>query len=202
MSHPGLRCWSPTGGLPEFTRCGGSAGRRCSPGDDPAPDRRLGSGLGVRSGQRLGVRRRRELGHAPPLPASLARIAPRTRQVATAPSAGAPSAGFGSLWVRAADTIARYDPSTRRTIARIPVPRVIATAFGDGRVWALSQSANTSDPNRSTATLTQIDPRSNRAVGTPTHLRTSQPIAIAVSGHNLWIADCRGALLHFKLTHH
>jgi len=139
---------------------------------------------------------------APALPASVARIDPRTRQVTTEPFSGAPSAGFGSLWVRDADTITRYDPSTGRPIARIQIPRVIAVAFGDGRVWAVSQSANTSDPNGSTATLTQIDPRSNRIVDTPTHLQTAQPIAIAVSGHDVWIADYHGGLLHFKLTHH
>lgn len=138
---------------------------------------------------------------ATPLPASVARIDPRTRQVTTEPFSGAPSAGFGSLWVRDADTITRYDPSTGLPVARIPVSRVIATAFGDGRVWALSRSANTSDPNGSTATLTQIDPRANRIVGTPTHLQTPEPIAIAVSGHDLWIADYHGGLLHFKLTH-
>jgi hypothetical protein len=140
--------------------------------------------------------------HATALPASVARIDPRTRQVTTEPFSGAPSAGFGSLWVRHDDTIMRYDPSTDRTIARIHVPRVIAVAFGDGRVWAVSGSVNTSDPNASTAMLTQIDPRSNRIVGTPSHLQTPQPVAIAVSGHDLWIADYQRGLLHFKLTHH
>jgi hypothetical protein len=138
---------------------------------------------------------------APALPASIARIDPRTRQVTTEPFSGAPSAGFGSLWVRDDDTITRYDPSTGRTIARIQVPRVIAVAFGHGRVWAVSRSANPSDPNAGTATLTQIDPRSNRVVGTPSHLQTPQPVAIAVSGRDLWIADYQRGLLHFKLTH-
>jgi hypothetical protein len=32
-----------------------------------------------------------------------------------------------------------------------------------------------------------------------TNAPASQPIAIAVSGHDLWIADYHGALLHFKL---
>ena len=138
---------------------------------------------------------------APALSASVARIDPRTGEVTTEPFSGAPSAGFGSLWVRGEDTITRYDPSTARTIARIRVPRVIAIAFGDGRVWAVSQSANTSHPNGDIATLIQIDPRSNRIVVTPTPLQASQPIAIAVSGHDLWIADYHGGLLHFKLTH-
>jgi hypothetical protein len=139
---------------------------------------------------------------APALPASVARIDPRTRQVTTEPFSGAPSAGFGSLWIRNDDTITRYDPSTGRTIARIQVPRVIAVAFADGRVWAVSRSPDTSHPNASTATLTQIDPQSNRIVGTPRLLQTPQPVAIAVSGHDLWIADYQRGLLHFKLTHH
>jgi hypothetical protein len=140
--------------------------------------------------------------HAPALPASVARIDPLTRRVTAEPFSGAPSAGFGSLWARDHDTITRYDPSTGRTIARIQVPGVSAVAFGDGRVWAVSQLANPSDPNASTATLTQIDPRSNRIVGVPSHLQTPQPIAIAVSGHDLWIADYQRGLLHFKLTDH
>lgn len=148
------------------------------------------------TGLTIGIR------HATALPASVARIDPRTRQVTTEPFSGAPSAGFGSLWVRHDDTITRYDSSTDRAIARIHVPRVIAVAFGDGRVWAVSGSMNTSDPNGSTATLTQIDPRSNRIVGTPSNLDTPQPVAIAVSGHDLWIADYQHGLLHFKLTHH
>ena len=138
---------------------------------------------------------------APPQPASLVRIDPRTRRMTTEALSGAPSAGFGSLWLRGRDTITRYDPSTRLTVARIPIPDAIAIAFGDGRVWALSQSANPSDPNGSAA-LTQIDPQANRIVGTPTHLRTPRPIAVAVSGEDLWIADFGGGLIHFKLTPH
>jgi len=140
--------------------------------------------------------------HAPALPASVARIDPRTRQVTPEPFAGAPSAGFGSLWVRDGDTITRYDPSTSRPIARIHVPHVIAVAFGDGRVWAVSGSTSTPDPNGPIAMLTQIDPQSNRIVGTPIPLRAPLPVGIAVSGHDLWIADYQRGLLHFKLSHH
>ncbi|MBV9807018.1 MAG: hypothetical protein JO286_07545 [Solirubrobacterales bacterium] len=137
---------------------------------------------------------------APALPASVSRIDPRTRQSTTEPFAGAPSAGFGSLWVRDDNTVTRINPATGRAIARIQVRGVLAVAFGDGRVWAVSQPDDTSHPNGSTATLIQIDPRSNRIVGTPSHLQPSQPIAITVSGHDLWIADYHGGLLHFKLT--
>ncbi len=140
--------------------------------------------------------------HAPALPASVTRIDPRTRQAMTEPFSGAPSAGFGSLWVRHGDTITRYDPSTGRPMARIHVPRVIAVASGDRRVWALSGSTTTPGPVTTTATLTQIDPESNQTVGTPIHVPATQPVAIAVSGQDLWIADYQGRLLHFKLTHH
>jgi hypothetical protein len=138
---------------------------------------------------------------APALPASTARIDPRTRRVTTEPISGASSAGFGSLWVRHDDTITRYDPSTDRPIARIQVPRVIAIAFGDGRVWAVSRSVNTSDAS-GTALLTQIDPRSNSVVGGPRHLQSPEPVAVAVSGHDLWIADYQRGLLHLELTDH
>ena len=50
--------------------------------------------------------------------------------------------------------------------------------------------------------LTQIDPQTNRVLGTPTQLQAPQPVAIVVSGHDLWIADYQGGLLHFKLTQH
>lgn len=55
---------------------------------------------------------------SPALPASVARLDPRTRVVTTEPFAGAPSAGFGSLWIRHNNTILRYDPPTDRPIAR------------------------------------------------------------------------------------
>jgi hypothetical protein len=137
---------------------------------------------------------------APALQASVARIDPRTRRATTEPFSGAPSAGFGSLWVRDSDAITRYDPSTGHIIGRIKVAHVVAVAVGDGRLWAVSQSANTADPNDGTATLTQIDPRSTRIVGRPIHLRAPEPVAMAVSGHDLWIADYQRGLLHFKLT--
>lgn len=138
--------------------------------------------------------------HAPALPASVARIDPRTRHVTTEPFSGAPSAGFGSLWVRDAAGITRYDPSTGRPIARIQVPRAVGIAFGDGRVWAVSQSPNPAHPDSGTATLTQIDPRSNRIVGRRRDLQAPYPVAIALSGHDLWIADYERGLLHFKLA--
>ena len=137
---------------------------------------------------------------APAPPAAVARIDPRTRQTTTEPVSGAPSAGFGSLWVRHDDTITRYDPATRRPIAGVHVPHAIAVAFGDGRVWVVSGPTQAPDPNGPPAVLTQIDPQSNRILGTPIRLAAPLPVGVAVSGRDLWIADYQTGLLHFKLT--
>lgn len=134
------------------------------------------------------------------LPPSVTRIDPITRQATTEPFAGVPSAGFGSLWIRTRDTITRYDPLSKQILARIPVPRVAALAFGAGRVWAVSGSADRSTAGQPAATLTQIDPRADRIVGTVDHLRIAVPVAIAVSGRELWIADYQTGLLHFRLS--
>lgn len=42
----------------------------------------------------------------------------------------------------------------------------------------------------------------NRIVGTPIPLQTPEPVAIAVSGHDLWVADYESGMLHFKLGPH
>lgn len=148
------------------------------------------------SGRTIGI-------HAgPALPPSVARIDPGTRQVTTEPFAGTPSAGFGSLWVRRGDFVIRYDPSTGQAVARIRVARVTALAFGARRVWAVAGSTDSSIPGHGTAALTQIDPSTNRIVDTVSHLPSPAPVAIAVSGHDLWIADYQTGLLHFRLTPH
>jgi sugar lactone lactonase YvrE len=141
---------------------------------------------------------------------AVSRIDPHTRRVTTEPFSGTPAAGFGSLWIQTAAgsdsaAIVRYDPATRRVIARIAVPRVVAVAFGDGRVWAISyprsRSARTFTPIAGTAALWQIDPRINRAIAKPIHLQLTQPNSIAVSQGQLWIADYgNGRVIHFQLT--
>jgi sugar lactone lactonase YvrE len=143
---------------------------------------------------------------------AVSRIDPRTRRVTTEPFSGTPAAGFGSLWIPAgagsdSTAIVRYDPATRRVIARIAVPRVVGVAFGDGRVWAISyprsRSARTFTPIKGTAALWQIDPRTNRAIGKPIHLQLTQPDSIAVSRGQLWIADYNSdKVIHFQLTKH
>lgn len=141
---------------------------------------------------------------------AVSRIDPRTRRMTTEPFSGTPAAGFGSLWIQTgagsdSAAIVRYDPGTRRVIARIAVPRVIGVAFGDGRVWAISyprsRSARTFTPINGTAALWQIDPRTNRAIGNPIHLKLTQPDSIAVSRGQLWIADYSSdKVIHFQLT--
>jgi sugar lactone lactonase YvrE len=115
------------------------------------------------------------------------------------------------VWIQTGGTasanaaLVRYDPATGQVLARIAVPRVVAVAFGDGRVWAISyprsSSASTFTPIKGTAALWQIDPLTNRIIGTPIHLQLTQPDAIAVSAGQLWIADYQsGTAIHFQLT--
>jgi len=141
---------------------------------------------------------------------ALSRIDPRTRHVTTEPFSGTPATGFGSLWVQTdagADdaAIIRVNPATGQTLAQIAVPRVIGVASGDGRVWAISyprsRSARLFEAIKGTAALWQIDPTTNRVIGKPTHLSLTQPVSIAVSGQQLWIADYQsGKVIHFQLT--
>ena len=141
---------------------------------------------------------------------ALSRIDPRTRHVTTEPFSGTPATGFGSLWVQTdagADdaAIIRVNPATGQTLAQIAVPRVIGVASGDGRVWAISyprsRSASLFEAIKGTAELWQIDPTTNRVIGKPTHLSLTQPVSIAVSGQQLWIADYQsGKVIHFQLT--
>ena len=141
---------------------------------------------------------------------AMSRIDQRTRHVTTEPFAGMPAVGFGSLWIQtdAGDgdaAIIRVDPATGRTIARIPIPRVIGVASGAGRVWAIayprSRSASRFQPIKDTAALWQIDPRTDRVIGKPVHLGLIQPVSIAVSHGQLWIADYQsGKVIHFQLA--
>jgi hypothetical protein len=141
---------------------------------------------------------------------AVSRIDLQTRRVTTEPFAGIPAVGFGSLWIQAnagSDdaAIVRVDPATGHTLARIAVPRVVGVSSDGGRVWAISypksRSASTFQPIKGTAALWQIDPRTNRVIGKPIHLPLIQPISIAASHGQLWIADYQsGKVIHFQLT--
>ena len=140
---------------------------------------------------------------------AMSRVDLSTHVVSSLPFAGGPSVGFGSLWVTPewssgnhGPGVRRYDPSTRAVTARIRLPRALALAFGAGRVWVVTQprsrSLNTFQPIRGTATLVQVDPRTDRVTGRPIHLAALQPLSVAVSGDNVWIAGYDSGLLHFR----
>ena len=144
---------------------------------------------------------------------ALSRIDPRTRRAIAEPFSGTPAAGFGSLWVLQTSAgsddaaIIRVNPATGKTVALIDVPRVVGVSSGDGRVWAISyprsRSASTFQPIKGTAALWQINPLTNRVIGKPIHLPLIQPVSIAVSEGQLWIADYQsGKVIHFQLTKH
>ena len=140
---------------------------------------------------------------------AVSRIDLQTSRVTTAPFAGIPAVGFGSLWIQtnpASDdaAIVRVDPATGQTLARIAVPRVVGVSSGGGRVWAISypksRSASTFQPIKGTAALWQIDPRTNRVIGKPVRLPLIQPISIVASHGQLWIADYQsGKVIRFQL---
>jgi streptogramin lyase len=143
---------------------------------------------------------------------TMSRIDPSTRRTTNEHFAGIPAIGFGSLWVLsdAGDNdamVLRVNPNTGQPIARIPMPRVIALAFGGRRVWAIcdptSRSSRTFQPIRGTAALRQLDPQTDHETGTPIHLPTLQPMSIVVSQDQLWIADYRSSeITHFRLIKH
>jgi streptogramin lyase len=124
---------------------------------------------------------------------------------------GIPFIGLGSLWVTPdpldhhSTSVERYDPVTGQVSAKVALPRATAIAFGHGRAWILSsarsRSSRTFQPIAGTATLTQVDPRTNQTVGVSTHLPQAQPTSLAIHGNDLWIATTNGLLLHFKLGH-
>lgn len=151
------------------------------------------------------------LGNTAPSPMypAVSRIDSRTRRVTTEPFSGTPATGFGSLWIQS-DTgsddaaIVRVNPATGQTLAQIDVPRVVGIASGAGRIWAISyprsRSASLFEAIKGTAALWQIDPRTNGVIGKPLHLSLTQPVSIAVSDRQIWIADYQsGKVIHFRL---
>lgn len=137
------------------------------------------------------------------------RVYPQTRRMTHLPIEGTPYVGFGSVWVvtqqdfNQAAPLSRLNPRTGSVVATIHVPRLGGIAFGDGHVWAgtlqKSSSPRVNKPIPGTARLTEIDPHTDRIVGRPIRLPAdASPDAIAIVGHDLWIADYDG-LLHFKL---
>lgn len=136
---------------------------------------------------------------------SVVRVDPSTGTVSTLGFTGALAAGFGSLWAASDDSVVRSDPKTGRPTATVRVPRAQAVAVGQGRVWALASAKSSSPalfyPVKNTAALWEIDPMNNRIVGRPLRLDALQPIALAVGGRAVWVADYdSGTITRFDLV--
>ncbi len=136
---------------------------------------------------------------------SVVRVNPSTGTVSTMGFSGRVAAGFGSLWAAWEDTVVRADPKTGRPTATIQVPRAQTVAVGHGRVWVLASPKSSSPtlfyPVKNTAALWEIDPMNNRIVGRPLRLDALQPIALAVGGRAVWVADYdSGTITRFDLV--
>jgi streptogramin lyase len=147
-------------------------------------------------------------------PFSVLRVEPSTGRVTTAVGTSPGPAGdfgigsiglrFGSLWVASNDSLTRIDPRTLQVMATVPMPRSDLIAFAAGAVWVLADPRSSSPtryyPIKNTAALWEVDPKSNRVVGTPLHLNAVEPIALVASGRNLWLADyIRGTVTRVRL---
>jgi DNA-binding beta-propeller fold protein YncE len=124
---------------------------------------------------------------------AVVRVDPSTSKVSTTGFNGRVAAGFDSLWAAWEDTVVRADPTSGRPTATIRLPRAQAVAVGHGRVWVLASPKSSSPtlfyPVKHTAALWEIDPVTNRIIGTPLRMDALQPIALAVGGRALWVAD-------------
>jgi DNA-binding beta-propeller fold protein YncE len=103
--------------------------------------------------------------------------------------------GAGSVWVTpngADGRLIRLDPRTGRISARIsarPIYFGSVLAFGAGFVW----TGNDDERYQGGATVSKVNPRTNRVVGDPLVLGSPQSIAF---GHGaLWVADHAGWLV-------
>ena len=126
-------------------------------------------------------------------PSSVVRVDPSTGSVSTMGFTGRVAAGSGSLWASSDDSVVRVDPKTGRPTATVRVPRAQTVAVGQGRVWVLASAKSSSPtlfyPVKNTAALWEIDPMNNRIVGKPLRLAALQPLALAVGGRAVWVAD-------------
>ncbi len=210
-------------GLPSGIAVGGGAVwvtviPRSGPGDlvqiNPRTDRVLGAPVKVGPGPGQVVYADGALWVADTSPFSVLRVEPSTGHVTTAVGTSPGPAGdfgigsiglsFGSLWVASNDSLTRIDPHTLRVIATVPIPRADLIAFADGVVWVFADPRSSSStryyPIKGTAALWELDPKSDRIVGTPLHLNAVEPIALAASGRNVWLADyIRGTVTRVRL---
>jgi streptogramin lyase len=138
-------------------------------------------------------------------PSSVVRVDPSTGTVTTMGFTGRLAAGSGSLWAASDGSVVRADPKTGHPTATVRVPRAQTVAVGQGRVWVLASAKSSSPtlfyPVKNTAALWEIDPVNNRIVGRPFRLAALQPLALAVGGRAVWVADYdSGTISRFDLV--
>jgi streptogramin lyase len=107
-------------------------------------------------------------------------------------SASGIAAGFGSLWIvdHRAFALTRFDPRTRKTVARISVklgnegtfdgPESVAVGFGS--VWVSHPSQDI---------VTRVSPSSDKIVTRIRFPRASTPFKLAVGAGSLWILGAK-----------
>jgi hypothetical protein len=128
------------------------------------------------------------------------RIDPRSNQVVGEPTPLPVdpwhiAVGAGSVWVTpngADGRLLRINPRTGQISARIsahPIYFGSVLAIGAGFVW----TGNDDERYQGGATVSKLDPRTNRVVGTPLVLGSPQSIAFGQGA--LWVADHAGWLV-------
>jgi streptogramin lyase len=172
---------------------------------DPATNRVTGAPIEVGPGPVAAVYAFGALWVTNSSPSSVVRVDPSTGTVSTMGFTGRVAAGYGSLWATWEDTVVRADPKSGRPTATVRVPRAQAVAVGPGRVWVLASPKSSSPtlfyPLKNTAALWEIDPMNNRIIGRPLRLEALQPIALAVGGRAVWVADYdSGTITRFDLV--
>jgi streptogramin lyase len=119
---------------------------------------------------------------------TLKRIDPRTHRVTAtrpvSPQACELTEGFGSLWVSTqSGVLDRVDPATGRVLKHIPVGAgSYEPVVAFGRVWV---------SNRNGASISEIDPATNRVVATVA-TPGMQPGGLVEAGGALWVGNDSG----------
>lgn len=172
---------------------------------DPATNRVTGAPIEVGPGPITALYEFGALWVSNSSPSSVVRVNPSTGTVSTMGFTGRVAAGYGSLWATSDDSVVRADPKTGHPTATIRVPRAQAVAVGQGRVWVLASAKSSSPtlfyPVKKTAALWEIDPINNGIVGRPLRLDALQPLALAVGGRAVWVADYdSGTITRFDLV--
>jgi len=170
---------------------------------DPRDDRVTGQPIEVGSGPGQVVYGLHAVWVQNTSPASVVRVNPSSGKVTTviattpvaagSPGPGTIAVGYGSLWSASIGSLTQVDPLSGRVRSRVSIPRGVAVALGDGRVWVLAYPRSSSparfDPIKATAALWQVDPGNGRVTGRSVRLGARQPIAIAAGRRALWIAN-------------